>query len=127
MPEMAENQSSFWAKHSRGNGSFLDKEALAESGEAFRVLNVRTGSGQYGPQWYVVVDRGNPDGLPDGTEEIVSFPRTDNREELFKDLKQALNEGEVIHAKIRSFVNKRGQTGYDLAPVEDDHMEEVPF
>lgn len=117
----------FWNKHRRGAGSFLDKEELSETGEQFRITNVRTGSGQYGPQWYLVVDRENRTAEGD-TDEIISFPRSDNREEMFTDLKTAVSDGEIITAKIVTFVNKRGQTGFDLAPVDDPNdPNDIPF
>lgn len=110
---------SFWNAYANRT-PFLDKAEAVKNGTVFEIQGISESTSQFGPQWVVnVVD------TETNVAGKISFTRNPNRDEKMQLLQFAIEQGEIIEAKLIAFKNKNGQTGYDFAPA--DNMENVPF
>lgn len=118
--------SNFWKRYSQ-QVEYVDKAQAAEDGTVYELQGIEETKGNYGPQWVVHVVR-----TSDNVAGKISFTRSANRDQKMNVLSEALAEGEIIEARLRTFKNKNGQTGYDFEPVENDaqqslELNDVPF
>jgi len=110
---------SFWNAYANRT-PFLDKAEAVKNGTVFEIQGISESTSQFGPQWVVhVVDAST------NVAGKVSFTKNANRDEKMNLIREAIEAGEIIEARLIAFKNKNGQTGYDFAPA--DNMENVPF